>query len=67
MQDLVNLEGAEEPDSNEPCSNKKSRGRTEAIVQCDGYRCMGRVDNEGRWEDLKGRPLKVQKIVRWLW
>lgn len=67
MQRVVNVEEPEEPGLNEPGSNKKPRGRNEAIVQCDGYRCVGRMDTQGRWEDMKGRPLQVLKVVRWLW
>lgn len=39
------------------------QSKPEAIVQCEGYRCMAVRDKEGHWIDLHGKPLKVLKVV----
>jgi len=35
----------------------------EAIVQCEGFRCMAVRTSDGKWVDLRGNPLKVVKVI----
>ena len=35
----------------------------EAVVQCEGFRCLALQDKDGNWLDLNGKPIKVLKVI----
>jgi hypothetical protein len=51
------------PPSDEPQDTKQA---SEALVQCEGFRCLAVQDSHGRWVDLKGKPLKVVEVISWM-
>ena len=35
----------------------------QAIVQCEGFRCLAFLKKDGTWVDQRGKPLKVIKVI----
>jgi hypothetical protein len=49
-----------------PEETEETKQASEALVQCEGFRCLAAQDSQGHWVDLKGNPLKVLKVINWI-
>jgi len=49
-----------------PHEPRKRKAPPRAIVQCDGFRCVGLKKTDGKWIGLSGEELKVLEVLTWV-
>ncbi len=57
-------DSGQEKDKPDPAKDPELPPGTEAIVQCEGFSCLARINEKGEWASLRGKPLKVVRVVK---